>query len=149
VAGVLAAAGCAQSTNTTTSSTTTYMSLALSVSPKPIVATTATVDGYQWSAPFTATVTESGGVGGTVYSVQAALNQASNGIEVVTDKELVLTQVNATTSSLPARGSVAIPIVIQYTLPGGGKEAVVDVTVTVAGADGYFYQAAQRYSVSP
>lgn len=67
----------------------------------------------------------------------------------MTDKELALTQVNATTNALAAKGSVAIPIVIQYTLPGVGKEAVVDVAVIVAGTDGYFYQVAQRYSVSP
>ena len=59
----------------------------------------------------------------------------------------MLAQVNATSSALPANGSLGIPITVQYMLPGGGREAVVDVTIIVAGSDGYYYQVARRFSV--
>jgi ABC-type glycerol-3-phosphate transport system substrate-binding protein len=40
----------------------------------------------------------------------------------------------------------SIPITIRYTLSGGGREAVVDMVVVVAGNDGYAYPASKRFS---
>jgi hypothetical protein len=143
----LVATGCAKSTDTTTSTSTSYMVLTMTVTPNPASAVTSNVEGYAWTTSFTVTVAESGGVAGTIYSVQASLNEASGGIEVVTDKEVEQVQVGATSSTLAANGSVNIPITINYTLPGGGREAVVDVVVVVAGSDGYAYQVSGRFSV--
>ncbi len=122
----------------TTDSTPLPAEIALTASPDPVSAQPSTDPDYQWFARFTVTVTESAGVAGTISSVSAVLNEAAGGIVIVTgEDEETNIRVDSNTNRLEANGSVPILFGVDYTLPGGGREAAADVTVVILDDNGY------------
>jgi len=134
--------------DTTTGATGPFMEVALAVTPDPIIATASDDAEFEWMATYTVTLTESGGLGGTISAIGATLNEASGGIEVITDGELTRSTGNGPSDRLEAGGTAAIEFVTYYTLPGGGREALIDVTVQVQDDDGFVGQVSGRVSVS-
>jgi hypothetical protein len=134
--------------DTTTGATGPFMEVALTVTPNPITAAASDDAEFEWMATYTVTLTESGGLGGTISAVGAALNEASGGIEVITDGELTRSTANGPSDRLEAGGTAELSFVTYYTLPGGGREALIDVTVQVQDDDGFVGQVGARVSVS-
>jgi hypothetical protein len=123
------------------------MSLGLRAVPSLIRAVPATAGGYAWTAAFTARLTETGGVAGRVYAVQAVLLETGRGPKGATDRQIALVDAQVTRRGLPAHGSLAVPVTVHYTLPGGEREALVDVSFIVVGEDGYYHHATRRFTV--
>jgi len=142
--------GCgAVDSDTTTSTSLESATLSLVASADPVVALPSPDSDYEWLAAFTVGVTEGAGVAGTIQSVQAALSEASGGIIVIgTGDEDAQVNVSSATNSLPAEGTVTLTFNVYYTLPGGGREAVVDIVVQVLDDNGYTVQEALRVNVS-
>ena len=122
-------------TSTPTSPTTALITI--TAAPNPVVAVASPVAGFTWRATFTATVTESAGTAVTVNNIGADVKEASNGIPVTTGGTVVkivntdaTNQGKQTSQSIPAKGTFTIIFVIDYTLPNGGREAVVDIAVS-------------------
>jgi hypothetical protein len=124
------------------------MSLILRAVPSPIRAVPGAAGDFAWTAAFTALVSEAAGVGGYVYAVQAVLLETGNGPKGTTDRQVSLVDVDLTRAALPGRSSLAVPITVHYTLPGGEREAFVDVAAIVVGQDGYYYQTTRRFQVA-
>jgi hypothetical protein len=103
---------------------------------------------FAWAAAFTALVVETGGVGGRVYAVQAVLMEAGKGPGGVTDRQISRVDVDLTSARLPSQGCLGVPILVRYALPGGEREALVDVAAIVIGDDGYYYQTTRRFRIA-
>jgi len=132
----------------TTDSTPLPAEITLTLSPDPVTAVPSTDTDHQWSAQFTVTVTESAGISGTITSVSAVLYEAAGGIVVVSGEEVEYNiRVDSNTNSLAANGSVPILFSADYSLPGGGREAAVDVTVSMIDDNGYSQSEAIRITV--
>jgi hypothetical protein len=123
------------------------MALALRVAPELIKAVPAAAGDFAWTATFSAVLLETGGVGGRIYAVQAVLLEAGRGPGGPTDRQVARAEVDLTRNSLRARGSLAVPITVHYTLPGGERDALIDVAAIVVGNDGYYHHAAQRFRI--
>ena len=136
-------------TDTTTSSSLDSAELGLVASVDPVVALPSPNADYQWLAPFTVALSESGGVAATIQAVQATLSEASGGIIVIgAEDEEVQVSFTSSTNSLPANGAVTLTFNIYYTLPGGGREAVIDLVVQVLDDNGYTVQDTLRVNVN-
>ena len=127
---------------------TSSMRLGLRSSPDPIRAVPASTGDFAWTAAFTALLVETGGVGGRVYAVQAVLMEAGKGPRGVTDRQVSSVDVDLTSARLPSGGRLGVPILVRYTLPGGEREALVDVAAIVIGDDGYYYQTTRRFRIA-
>ena len=123
------------------------MALTLRSVPSPIKAVPAAAGDFAWTAAFSALLLETGGVGGRVYAVQAVLLETGRGPGGPTDRQVALADVDLTRHTLPARGTLAVPIAVHYTLPGGERDALVEVAAIVIGNDGYYYHAAGRFQI--
>lgn len=124
------------------------LALALRVLPEPIRAVPAAAGDFTWTAAFSVLLLETGGVSGWVYAVQAVLLEAPDPRRMPTDRQVSLVAVDLGShqrrNRLPARGRLAVPVTVHYTLPGGLREAVVDVAGIVVGDDGYYHHANRR-----
>lgn len=111
-------------------SSPTLAALTLTATPASVTAKASTVTGFSWNATFVATLAESAGTGATISTIAADVKEASGGIPVNTGGT-VLSQVKVSPSGsrVAAGGSVTLDFTIEYKLPNGGREAVVDVTV--------------------
>ena len=124
-----------------------------SPTPSPVTATVSSVsaDGvtvnatpssdatYQWSATFAVTLTESAGVATTVRSLTASLQQSAGGIVITPPSPLAESyrfNVRAGTNQIAASGTLPIEFDFFYTLPNGGRQALVTVTFTLVDANG-------------
>jgi len=106
--------------------------LSLAIAPEPVTAEVSDDPGYAWVATFTATLTETAGVGANISSVNATLSEVVDGVVVVGgEATLVKIDVSTSASRVEPNGSVTIDCVVHYTLPGGGRGAVVDIVVRV------------------
>ena len=94
---------------------------------------------YQWSATFTVTLTETAGVATTVRSLAATLQQAAGGIIITPPSGLAESyryNVRAGTNQLGANGTLPLDFDFFYTLPNGGRQALVTITFTLVNANG-------------
>lgn len=122
---------------TSPSTTTTATVLGLSASPNPATPDASTEAGYAWHGSFSVTAADTAGVGGTITSITAQLHESSSGIVIVSGQtDLARIQVHSDSNVLPANGKNVITVGVDYKLPGGGREAVVDVSVALAGNNG-------------
>ena len=110
--------------------------------PNPVTVRASTNPAYAWSASFAATVVNTNATPLTVRSIAADVQQASGGIVIVptvgTDESFRF-DVRAPGNRIDVNGSLAIPFTFFYTLPNGGREAIITLTFTVttdAGASG-------------
>lgn len=137
VCAVLAA--CAGLVACTESPTTasTAATIALAVSPNPAVPEPSANASYAWRAVFSVTVSDTSAVGATINSVSATLKQSSGGIVIVTGQsEAVQFVVNSGGNRVEGNAQTTIGFEVDYTLPSGGHEAVVDVVVAVTDDNG-------------
>jgi methylmalonyl-CoA mutase cobalamin-binding subunit len=119
----LAAAGCGSSSPTKTSL------VSQAVTPNPVVAVPAT-DGHAWQATFTVTFSEQGGVGVKITSLSAILYETIGGaIGTSVDAENARIVVASASSRLEANGTLVVNVGATYTLPNGGRTALVRIGV--------------------
>lgn len=112
----------------------------LTASPSPAIASPSSDTGYSWSAAFTVTLTETAGVGVTVGTVTIKVQQSSGGIVVVPASgvvEIYKFEMKATGNRLEPKSSNPIAFDVFYTLPNGGREALVTVTLNFSDDKGY------------
>jgi hypothetical protein len=105
--------------------------------PNPIIATGGT-QGFQFTAAFTLTVTESAGLGGNVSFVNVTLRNATTGVEVGTIQfNPVDIAARAGSSHIAARGTLSIPLSVVYTLALGGRQATTTIAVQIGDDAGH------------
>jgi hypothetical protein len=125
------------------------MSLGLRLRQRPVVAVPTAASCCEWKVSFTAVLVESGGVAGTIESVQAFVQPHPEGAPARREGACCAAPAVARPASqrVPARGAVEIALTLHYTLPGGAREAEVVVSVIVVGHDGYHYHVAERFPI--
>ena len=143
VAAVLVSACGSSPTDSTTASSVTITAAA-----DPVTATASTDAAYTWSASVPLTLSESAGVAFDIASVNAKIEPASAGIVVVnTEATTFRYQLLATGNHVAAKGSLGVTVNFLYTIPGGGREALVTVTFTIYDEAGYAYQQSKQVKV--
>ena len=111
---------------------TTGMRVHFAVSPDPIVAQPLVDDPtFEWIATYVVTVTESGGVGGSVAGVAMTLNAASGGVEVITRDDPSETSAEAEGNRLEAHGRREMAFVTKYSVPGEGSGALINLLLRI------------------
>ena len=143
---LLFSSACGKSTNTATADTTTTPTSTATVTvvgnPNPAVAAPSANAAYAWSVGFVATLTNTNATALTIKSITVDLQQASAGIVITplpgTD-EVVRFDVRAPGNRVDTNGTMNIPFTFFYTLPNGGREALISLSIAVttdAGASG-------------
>jgi hypothetical protein len=105
---------------------------------------------YTWSARFTVTLTETAGVAATVRSLAANLQQAAGGIVITPptgQSESFRFEVNAGTNALAASSNLPLEFQFFYTLPNGGRQALVTVTFNLVDTNGAAIQVQAQVKV--
>lgn len=111
------------------------------VSPSPVVAQPSADTAFTWSAQFTLTLTDSGGVGSTVTALTATGYEVVGGIVTATlGTGSARIDLDAPSTRIQANGSLVLGYTVYYTLPGGGRTALVRIAV------GYTDDAGQAHS---
>ena len=137
-------AACGDDTTTSaddTSTTTTTATSTVTVvgTPDPATAVTSPDGNFTWAGSFTATVSNTNTTPITIKSITADLQQASGGIVITpitgTD-EAFRFDVKAPFNRVDLNSSMAIPFTFYYTLPNGGREALVSLSVAVTTDEG-------------
>lgn len=112
----------------------------LTASPSPSTAVTSSNAAYAWGTAFTVTVAETGGVGVTVGAVTIKVQQASGGIVIVPTSDVVevyrLLDLKTSGNRVEAKTTAGIGFDVAYTLPNGGREALVTVSVSLTDDNG-------------
>jgi hypothetical protein len=121
----------------------------LTFTPNPVSAQPSPNPEFEWRATFTVTVTETAGVGGTISSISLTLYEAAGGIVISTpdQAEDVVESVSATTNRIDAFGTATIGFNVDYRLPGEGREALIDVSVSVEDDNDLFTTESERVGV--
>ena len=143
---VLFTSACGGTTATTptapTTTTPATATVTVTASPETVTATASTVRAYTWSGSFVATVSNTNASPITIKSITTDLQQSSGGIAITpitgTDESFRF-DVRAPGNRVDVNASMAIPFTFYYTLPNGGREALVSLSFSVttdAGASG-------------
>jgi hypothetical protein len=106
----------------------------VTVAPTTVVATPSTDSGYTWTGSFVATVSNANTSPITIRAITADLQQASGGIvitPIVGTDESFRFNVRAPGNRIDSNGNMAIPFTFFYTLPNGGREAIVSLSFSV------------------
>jgi hypothetical protein len=136
--------GCGSTATSPTDTTTTTQTATVTATPSPdtVVVTAASGGIYAWTGSFTVTVANTNASPITIKSITADLQQSSGGIVITpitgTD-EAFRFDVRAPGNRIDTNASMAIPFTFFYTLPTGGREALVSLAfsvVTDSGAAG-------------
>jgi hypothetical protein len=115
-----------------TTDPTVNAEFSVTVDPDPVSAVESTNDEFQWLASFTATFTETNGVGSEIQSVTANVVETLDGVEVDSDEDVVYqVQVDTESNRIEGNSSNAVPISVFYTLPGGGTEANINLEFSI------------------
>lgn len=117
-----------------TDTATPTATVTVAVSPETVIVTPSPESNYTWSGSFVATITNTNTSALTVNSITTDLQQSSAGIVITpatgTDESFRF-DVRAPGNRVDVSGSLAIPFTFHYTLPNGGREALVNVAFTV------------------
>jgi hypothetical protein len=142
---VLLSGNCSKDTATSPTDTTTTTATATvtaTATPDPVTVTTSADPVYTWSGSFAITIANTNASPITVKSITADLQQSSGGIVITpitgTD-EAFRFDVRAPGNRVDVNGNMVIPFSFYYTLPNGGREALVSLSFSVttdAGASG-------------
>jgi len=103
--------------------------------PAVVVVNPSPDGGYRWSGSFVVTITNTNLTAVNVRSITADLQQCSGGIvitPVVGTDEAFRFDVRAPGSAVAVNGTLDIPFTFYYSLPNGGREALVSLAFTVA-----------------
>jgi hypothetical protein len=136
-------AGCGSTaTSPTTTTTTATATVTLTTAPDTVSVAASTDAAYAWSGSFVATISNTNASPITIKAITADLQQSSGGIVITpitgTD-EAFRFNVRAPGNRVDVNGNMAIPFTFFYTLPNGGREALVSLSfsvITDAGASG-------------
>jgi hypothetical protein len=130
------------------SPTSIAAAITFQVEPDPVTAEESTDPAFQYFASFTTTLTQTATTGGTIGEVTAVVKEASDGVEVVSDQP-VTSHVDVVSGAERLEPGASVPITfrIAYALPGGGREALVDITVQFTADTGTVANAVKRVSV--
>jgi hypothetical protein len=138
---IVLAAGCGESTPTdptipgeegSTESTSTVTATA---NPAVVTVAASPDTAYRWAGSFVVTIRNTSLTALSVKSIAADLQQSSGGIvitPVVGTDEVFRFDVRAPGSSVAVNGTLEIPFTFHYTLPNGGREALVSLAFNVA-----------------
>jgi hypothetical protein len=131
--------GATSSSDTGNTATTPNSEITWTVSPDPAVAVVSSDTSYSWKTGFTLTLTESKGVGVKILSLKADLQQAAGGIVIEPPTgfdESFRFAVDAPGNRVDGNGKIAIGFTFFYTLPNGGRTALVTVTFSIVDDNG-------------
>ena len=136
---VLFTAACGEDTTTsptnTSTTTTATATVTATANPSTVTASVSSDGAYTWSGSFVATIANTNTSPLTIRSITADLQQSSAGIVITpaagTD-EAFRFDVRAPGNRVDVNASMAIPFTFYYTLPNGGREAVVSLAFSVA-----------------
>lgn len=141
---LLFAGACGKDTTTTPTDTTTTATATVTATTDPttVTVTASRESAYSWTGSFSATISNTNASPITIKSITADLQQASAGIAITpitgTDESFRF-DVRAPGNRVDVNGSMAIPFTFHYTLPNGGREAIVSLSFNVttdSGASG-------------
>ncbi len=136
--------GCGTTATAPTDTTTTETAVStVTATPDPAtVVVSASGGAYAWTGSFTVTISNTNTSPITIRSITADLQQSSGGIVITpitgTD-EAFRFDVRAPGNRIDANATMVIPFTFFYTLPTGGREALVSIAFTAssdAGASG-------------
>jgi hypothetical protein len=121
---------------TDTTTTTTPAVSTVTATPEPATVVVSAAGGaYAWTGSFTVTIANTNASPITIKAIAADLQQSSGGIVVTpitgTD-EAFRFDVRAPGNRVDVNSNMAIPFTFFYTLPNGGREALVSLAFTVA-----------------
>ncbi len=126
----------------TTTPTPASATVTVTASPDTVTAAASPDRAYVWSGAFVATISNTNPSPITIRSITSDLQQSSGGIVVTpitgTDESFRF-DVRAPGNRVDANSNMAIPFTFYYTLPNGGREALVSLSFSVttdAGASG-------------
>jgi hypothetical protein len=129
---------------TPTDTTTTPATATVIATPSPgtVTAAASPDKAYAWTGSFDVTISNTNTSPITIKSIAADLQQSSGGIVIApvtgTDESFRFS-VRAPGNRIDANSTMVIPFTFYYTLPNGGREAVVSLSFSVttdAGASG-------------
>jgi hypothetical protein len=139
--------GCDDST--TSSDPVGVAEIELSFSPDPVNAQASTNAEYQWMASFTLTISETAGTGGDIDSLSANLYESAGGIIINGgENDQVQISTDAESNRVEASSNATVDFNCFYTLPGGGHEALVTVTIRFIDDNGYVTDGTVEVSVN-
>jgi len=99
--------------------------------PDTVTASASTDPAYAWKGSFVVTITNTNASPLTVRSIAANLEQSTGGIVITpiegTDESYRF-DVRAPGNRIDLNGSLDIPFTFYYTLPNGGREAIITVS---------------------
>ncbi len=138
--------GCGNPTPTSTidapTAPTATATVTATANPATVAAAASPDRAYAWSGSFNVTISNTNVSPITIRSISADLQQASGGIVIApvtgTDESFRF-DVRAPGNRVDANGAMVIPFTFYYTLPNGGREALVSMSFSVttdAGASG-------------
>jgi hypothetical protein len=107
---------------------------------------------YAYRTVFTVTIQETGGVALDIVQLNATVQQAAGGIVIPpSGGEQIYFKFNssAATNHINARGSADVGFDVYYTLPNGGKEALVTVAFSFQDSDRNTYSDTLGVKVAP
>jgi hypothetical protein len=107
-----------------------------SVLPNPVVAVPGP-QGRDWAATFTLTLKEEGGVGARVSTVASVVYESVGGVATTAvGSNFSSVEVGLPSSRLEPNGTLDISFAVTYTLPGGGRAAVVHIVLEYVDDEG-------------
>jgi hypothetical protein len=107
---------------------------AITVDPVTVTASPSTDGNYAWSGSFVATFHNGDTTPITLRSITADLQQSSGGIvitPIVGTDESFRFNIRAPGNRIDINGDMNIPFTFFYTLPNGGKEAIVTMSFAI------------------
>lgn len=141
---LLFAGGCGNTapSPTDTTTTTATATVTATASPDTVIVAASRDTAYTWSGSFTTTISNTNASPITIKSITADLQQSSGGIVITpitgTD-EAFRFDVRAPGNRVDVNSNMVIPFTFYYTLPNGGREAVISLAFSVttdSGASG-------------
>ncbi len=136
---VLFTPACGEDTATsptdTTATPTQTATVTATTNPTTVTAAASSDPVFTWSGSFVATIANTNTSPLTIRSITADLQQSSAGIVITpvagTDESFRF-DVRAPGNRVDVNANMAIPFTFYYTLPNGGREAVVSLSFNVA-----------------
>jgi len=119
--------------------TTPTATVTVTANPETVIAGASTDPAYTWRGSFVATITNTNTSPLTIKSITADLQQSTAGIVITpiegTDESYRF-EVRAPGNRIDLNGTLDIPFTFYYTLPNGGREAIITVSFTATTDDG-------------
>ena len=127
------ASGCGKDTTTSATTTTTSTgTVTMTPSPATVIVSASREAAYAWSGAFTVSISNTNSVPITLKSITGDLQQSSGGIAItpaVGTDESFRFDVRAPGNRIDTNGNMTVPFTFFYSLPNGGRESIVTLTL--------------------